>query len=114
METNETKTKPKREVYDRPEERDLRVLAVVAGIDRLSKANLLTPYELSIALKLALGAMVKGTRAPMATIHQFRGFLLDLESEVGGQMSEVGGLDALTSDLGRLTSQPDGKEGSQG
>lgn len=90
METNEG-TKLKRVILDRPEERDLRVLAVAAGIDRLGRANLLTPYELSIALKLALASMVKENRAPMATIHQFRGYLLDIEAEVAAAASAVSG-----------------------
>lgn len=88
METNEG-TKLKRVILDRPEERDLRVLAVVAGIDRLGRANLLTPYELSIALKLALASMVKENRAPMATIHQFRGYLLDIEAEMARDGSDL-------------------------
>lgn len=90
MEPNE-ETKLKRVILDRPEERDLRVLAVVAGIDRLARANLLTPYELSIALKLALASMVKENRAPMATIHQFRGYLLDIEAEIAAEAAAVPG-----------------------
>lgn len=96
MESNVCTKERRREVYDRPEERDLRVLAVVAGIDRLGRANALTPYELSIALKLALAELVAATRAPMSTIHQFRGYLLDIEA--GLAMSPMG--EALTADSG--------------
>ena len=65
----------------RPEEHDLRVLACSAGIDRLSRANLLTPYETTVALKLALRALLLTTRAPIAMLHQVRGMLLELETE---------------------------------
>lgn len=91
MESNVCKKERRREVYDRPEERDLRVLAVVAGIDRLGRANALTPYELSIALKLALAELVAATRAPMSTIHQFRGYLLDIEAEIAAEAAAMSG-----------------------
>ena len=66
---------------DRPEENDLRVMAVATGIDRLARANVLSPFETTIALKLALRKLLDECRAPMATIHQFRGFLRELEAE---------------------------------
>jgi hypothetical protein len=66
---------------DRPEERDLRVLACASGIDRLSRANLLTPYETTVAMKLALRTLLLTTRAPIAMIHQVRGLLNELERE---------------------------------
>lgn len=81
---------------DRPEERDLRVLAVAAGIDRLSRANLLSPYETTVALKVALRALLETTRAPIAMIHQCRGLLRELEVEQGQpEVTEI--LAALTS-----------------
>lgn len=82
METNETTMKTKRVILDRPEERDPRVMYTAAGVARLGRGNGLTPYELAVALKLALTTLVKANRAPMATIHQFRGFLLDIEAEM--------------------------------
>lgn len=68
---------------DRPEERDLRVLAVASGIERLSRANLLTPYETTVAMKLALRDLLQTTRAPIAMLHQVRGLLNELELEQG-------------------------------
>jgi hypothetical protein len=65
----------------RPEEKDLRVMATSMGIDRLSKAHGLTPFETTIAMKLALRKLLGENRAPMATIHQFRGLLRELEAE---------------------------------
>lgn len=86
-ETTETRT---RLVLDRPEERDLRVLATATGIDRLARGHGLTPYETMVAMKIALGTIVVNNRAPMATIHQFRGFLLDLEEEIGRRVRGEG------------------------
>lgn len=73
---------------DRPEERDLRVLACASGIDRLSRANLLTPYETTVAMKLALRTLLLTTRAPIAMIHQVRGLLNELEAEQGSAHDE--------------------------
>lgn len=70
-------------LLDRPEETDLRVMATAAGVDRLSRANMLTPYETTVSMKLALRAILKNTRAPMAMIHQMRGLLNELEAEQG-------------------------------
>lgn len=87
-ERNETTMK--RLVLDRPEERDLRVLATATGIDRLARGHALSPYESMVALKLALASIVKGNRAPMASIHQFRGFLLDIEAEMAAAAAGAG------------------------
>lgn len=76
--------------YDpRPEEHDLRVMAVASGIDRLSRANLLTPYETTVAIKLALRGLLLTTRAPIAMLHQVRGMLLELETECAVEMPTI-------------------------